>query len=87
MGGGGQGTFWSSCHILHYHMVLRPEGTSHNNRYAQHTGVGYHWFKAPHHQKTVGVRLMHVPTMRQEQGTNDDVVHGTPSVKSVKRGL
>ncbi len=30
-GGGGQGTFWSSCHILHYHMVLRPKGTSHNN--------------------------------------------------------
>ncbi len=22
--GGGQGTFWSSCHILHYHMVLLP---------------------------------------------------------------
>ncbi len=36
MGGGGssrgrgQGTFQSSCHILHYHMVLRPKGTSHN---------------------------------------------------------
>ncbi len=29
-GEGGQGTFWSSCHILHYHMVLRPKGTSHN---------------------------------------------------------
>ncbi len=28
---GGQGTFWSSCHILHYHVVLRPKGTSHNN--------------------------------------------------------
>ncbi len=28
--GRGQGTFWSSCHILHYHVVLRPEGTSHN---------------------------------------------------------
>ena len=28
--GGGQGTFQSSCHILHYHMVLRPKGTSHN---------------------------------------------------------
>ncbi len=28
----GQGTFWSSCHILHYHMVLRPKGTSHNER-------------------------------------------------------
>ena len=27
---GGQGTFQSSCHILHYHMVLRPKGTSHN---------------------------------------------------------
>ncbi len=26
----GQGTFKSSCHILHYHMVLRPKGTSHN---------------------------------------------------------
>ncbi len=30
VGGGGQGTFQSSCHILHYHMVLRPEGTLHN---------------------------------------------------------
>ncbi len=28
--GRGQGTFQSSCHILHYHMVLRSEGTSHN---------------------------------------------------------
>ncbi len=28
--GRGQGTFWSSCHILHYHMVLRPKGTLHN---------------------------------------------------------
>ena len=27
---GGQGTFWSSCHVLHYHMVLRPKGTSNN---------------------------------------------------------
>ncbi len=26
---GGQGIFESSCHILHYDMVLRPEGTSH----------------------------------------------------------
>ncbi len=26
----GQGTFHPSCHILHYHMVLRPKGTSHN---------------------------------------------------------
>ncbi len=29
VGGRGQGTFLSSCHILHYHMVLRPKGTSH----------------------------------------------------------
>ncbi len=29
-GEGGQGTLQSSCHILHYHMVLRPKGTSHN---------------------------------------------------------
>ncbi len=28
--GGGQGTFQFSCHTLHYLMVLRPEGTSHN---------------------------------------------------------
>ncbi len=28
--GRGQGTFQSSCHVLHYHMVLRPKGTSHN---------------------------------------------------------
>ncbi len=32
VGGGGQGTFQSSCHILHYHMVLRPKGTSHNDK-------------------------------------------------------
>ncbi len=25
--GRGQGTFHLPCHILHYHMVLRPEGT------------------------------------------------------------
>ncbi len=29
--GRGQGTFHPPCHILHDHMVLRPEGTSHNN--------------------------------------------------------
>ncbi len=29
LGGRGQGTFPFSCHILHYHMVLRPKGTSH----------------------------------------------------------
>ncbi len=28
--GEGQGTFHPPCHILHYHMALRPEGTSHN---------------------------------------------------------
>ena len=28
--GGAQGTFHPPCHIPHYHMVLRPEGTSHN---------------------------------------------------------
>ncbi len=28
--GEGQGISWSSCHILHYYMVLRPKGTSHN---------------------------------------------------------
>ncbi len=32
-GGRGQGTFQSSCHILHYHMVLRPKGTSHNDKF------------------------------------------------------
>ncbi len=30
--GRGQLTFHPPCHTLHYHMVLRPEGTSHNNR-------------------------------------------------------
>ncbi len=29
--GRGQRTFHPPCHTLHYHMVLRPEGTSHNN--------------------------------------------------------
>ncbi len=28
--GRGQGTFQPPCHVLHYHMVLRPKGTSHN---------------------------------------------------------
>ena len=28
-GAGGQGTFHPPCHVVHYHMVLRPEGTSH----------------------------------------------------------
>ncbi len=28
--GRGQGTFYPPCHILHYHMVLRPKGTSHD---------------------------------------------------------
>ncbi len=28
--GRGQGTFHPTCHVLHYHMVLRPKGTSHN---------------------------------------------------------
>ncbi len=28
---GRQGTFHPPCHVLHYHMVLRPEGTSHND--------------------------------------------------------
>ncbi len=28
--GRGQGTFHPPCHLLHYHMVLRPKGTSHN---------------------------------------------------------
>ena len=27
----GQGTFYPPCHMLHYHMVLRPKGTSHND--------------------------------------------------------
>ncbi len=31
-GGRGQGTFHPPCHILHYHMVLRPKGTSHNKQ-------------------------------------------------------
>ncbi len=25
-----QGTFHPPCHVLHYHMVLRPKGTLHN---------------------------------------------------------
>ena len=29
--GRGQGTFHPPCHILHYHMVLHPKGTSHND--------------------------------------------------------
>ncbi len=28
----GQGTFHPPCHVLHYHMVLRPKGTSHNQK-------------------------------------------------------
>ncbi len=30
LGGRGQGTFHPPCYVLHYHMVLRPEGTSYN---------------------------------------------------------
>ncbi len=36
--GRGQGIFHLPCHVLHYHMVLRPEGTSHN-KYKQLSGV------------------------------------------------
>ena len=36
----GQWTFWSSCHVLHCHMVLRPEGTSHNH------DTGWQWKEA-----------------------------------------
>ncbi len=28
--GGGWGTFYPPCHVLHYHLVLRPKGSSHN---------------------------------------------------------
>ncbi len=31
-GRGEQGTFHPPCHVLHYHMVLCPKGTSHNQR-------------------------------------------------------
>ncbi len=31
--GRGQGTFYPLCHTLHDHMVLRPEGTSHNQQF------------------------------------------------------
>ncbi len=37
--GRGQGTFHPPCCILHYHMVLRPEGTSHNNKPKQHNSL------------------------------------------------
>ncbi len=30
---GGRGHFYPPCHILHYHMVLRPEGTLHNDSF------------------------------------------------------
>ena len=31
----GEGTFQPPCHTLHYHMVLRPNGTSDNQRVSQ----------------------------------------------------
>ncbi len=31
VGGGVQGILHPPCYTLHYHMVLRPKGTSHNN--------------------------------------------------------
>ncbi len=40
--GRGQGTFRLPCHILHYHMVLRPKGTSHlaiNESQSLHFGL------------------------------------------------
>ncbi len=41
-GGRGQGTFHPPCHVLHYYMVLRPEGTSHNKRAGARTQCGAH---------------------------------------------
>ncbi len=38
-GGRGQGTFHPPCKILHHHMVLRPEGTSHNEESKGKNGV------------------------------------------------
>ncbi len=34
--GEGGGDISSTCHTLHYHMVLRPEGISHNNEHELH---------------------------------------------------
>ncbi len=33
----GEGTFLPPCHVLNYHMVLRPKGTSHNQ--GSHSGL------------------------------------------------
>ncbi len=46
-GGEGQGTFPSSCHILHYRMGLRPEGNSHNLRRQRHLPARSVWDEAP----------------------------------------
>ncbi len=44
--GRGQGTFHPTCHTLHYHVALRPKGTSHNNAVwavsTSHVGSGVH---------------------------------------------
>ncbi len=39
----GEGTFHPPCHILHYHMVLWPEGTSHNNGLELGSHLGGDW--------------------------------------------
>ena len=40
--GEGQGTCHPPCYILHYHMVLHPKGTSHNNK-TSHAQFPHGW--------------------------------------------
>ncbi len=60
VGGGGLGeghkTFYPPSHTLHYHMVLCPEGTSHNERFVA-PRIGLCLWSAAH-----GASTAHNPT-------------------------
>ncbi len=53
----GQGTFHPPCHILHYHMVLRPEGTSPNKSSEIRKCASFdgEWTNPPFHQMERGI--------------------------------
>ncbi len=68
LGGRGLGTFHPPCHVLHYHMVLRPKGTSHNNKltFTCQQGVLH-----PAHQTES--RALHVARTHPGAGASEDL--------------
>ncbi len=56
-GGRGQGTFHPPCHVLHYHMVLCPKGTSHNEACSAVSSVICGEAPAPHCAARLGAAL------------------------------